>query len=557
MKNFSDLIAIYSRKSKFTGKGESVGNQIELCREYIKSHFGEKAAKKAVVFEDEGFSGGNTNRPAFKKMMEQIKNGEFKALVVYRLDRVSRNVSDFSALIEDLNQNNIVFISIREQFDTATPMGRAMMYIASVFAQLERETIAERIRDNMLELAKTGRWLGGNTPTGYCSESFKCVTINEKTKKSYKLKLVPQEAEIVKLIYDLFIKTGSLTLTESELIKQKIFTKNGNHFTRFSVKSILQNPVYMIADQEAYDYFKSKNADLFSSINDFDNCCGIMAYNRTYQKKGKTTVYKPISDWIVSVGKHKGIITGKVWVSVQDKLEQNMSKSFHRPQKNKALLTGILFCSCGSKMYPKLSKNKNCDYNIRHTYVCKLKERSKKDLCKNININGNTLDKIIVDNIKKISIEKAVFINQLEKSKYLYLSNKKENSQNFNALKKEKTDLKRKANSLLDTLADITETKAKKLIIERINQINDKINIISQNIEKTINSENKNNLNDIEIKKLCQKLITFENMFDDMTYEQKRTAIRNIVSKVVWDGENAHVFLYGSQKDNIIPKTYL
>ena len=171
MNNFSNLIAIYSRKSKFTEKGESIANQVELCREYIQAHFDENTAKNAVVFEDEGFSGGNTNRPAFKKMMEQIKNGEFKALIVYRLDRVSRNVSDFSALIDDLNRQGIVFISIREQFDTATPMGRAMMYIASVFSQLERETIAERIRDNMLELAKTGRWLGGNTPTGYCSES--------------------------------------------------------------------------------------------------------------------------------------------------------------------------------------------------------------------------------------------------------------------------------------------------------------------------------------------------------------------------------------------------
>ena len=95
MKNTSNVIAIYSRKSKFTGKGESIGNQVELCREYIRTHYGDEAADKAVVFEDEGFSGGNINRPAFKKMMTHIERGEFKALVVYRLDRVSRNVSDF------------------------------------------------------------------------------------------------------------------------------------------------------------------------------------------------------------------------------------------------------------------------------------------------------------------------------------------------------------------------------------------------------------------------------------------------------------------------------
>ena len=146
---------IYSRKSKFTGKGESIENQIELCRQYIAMHFGEEAAENVLVYEDEGFSGGNLERPQFKKMMKDSQKIAFAAIVVYRLDRISRNIGDFAKLIEDLGDRHIDFISIREQFDTSSPMGRAMMYIASVFSQLERETIAERIRDNMHELSKT------------------------------------------------------------------------------------------------------------------------------------------------------------------------------------------------------------------------------------------------------------------------------------------------------------------------------------------------------------------------------------------------------------------
>ena len=164
MAKTADTIAIYSRKSRYTGKGESIGNQIDLCREYIRTHYGDAAAEHVVVFEDEGFSGGNLNRPDFKKMMTAAKDRKFKAIVVYRLDRISRNISDFSSLIEELGRLGIDFVSIRESFDTSSPMGRAMMYIASVFSQLERETIAERIRDNMHELAKTGRWLGGTPP---------------------------------------------------------------------------------------------------------------------------------------------------------------------------------------------------------------------------------------------------------------------------------------------------------------------------------------------------------------------------------------------------------
>ena len=203
MKGNIRRVAIYSRKSKFTGKGESIGNQVELCREFVRMHYPDVKEKDVAVYEDEGFSGGNLERPDFKKMMKAARAHEFDAIVVYRLDRISRNISDFAALIEELGRLNVAFISIREQFDTASPMGRAMMYIASVFSQLERETIAERIRDNMHELAKTGRWLGGITPTGYVSESVKSVTVDGKTKKACKLKLVEEEAQIVRLVYDL------------------------------------------------------------------------------------------------------------------------------------------------------------------------------------------------------------------------------------------------------------------------------------------------------------------------------------------------------------------
>ena len=157
-------------------------------------HFGKDASENVLVYEDEGFSGGNLARPQFKKMMKDSQKIAFAAIVVYRFDRISRNIGDFAKLIEDLGDRHIDFISIREQFDTSSPMGRAMMYIASVFSQLERETIAERIRDNMHELSKTGRWLGGTTPTGYASESLSSVTVDGKVKKACKLKPIRRKS---------------------------------------------------------------------------------------------------------------------------------------------------------------------------------------------------------------------------------------------------------------------------------------------------------------------------------------------------------------------------
>lgn len=551
MKKNKDSIAIYSRKSKFTGKGESIGNQIELCKEYIRAHYGDNALDHLVVYEDEGFSGGNLNRPDFKKMMAAAKERKFKAIIVYRLDRISRNISDFSSLIEELARLDIAFVSIKEQFDTGSPMGRAMMYIASVFSQLERETIAERIRDNMHELAKTGRWLGGTTPTGFESEGEEKVTVDGKKKKTFKLKLVPQEAEIVRLIYDLFSETNSLTMTEAELMKRRIVTRNGNYFTRFSIKAILQNPVYMIADQEAYDYLTEKEADLFSDRAKFDGKHGIMAYNRTDQEKGKTTQYNPVSEWIVAVGKHPGLIPGKTWVRVQEALEQNKSKAFRRPKSNEALLTGLLYCRCGNRMYPKLSKRRTADGDVIFTYVCKLKERSQRSLCNNRNANGNTMDLAVVEQVKRLNDHNAEFIDQMEKSRKFYTGNRVQYEEQLAALQKNKAEVEKKIEGLVDSLIDLGDSTAKVRVAKRIEALTAESDALEVRIQELIALTSQHAMSDMEFDVLRQLLSVFQENIDDMPLEQKRAAIRTVVRKVIWDGVNAHIVLFGADEEEI------
>ena len=551
MRQNEDVIALYSRKSKFTGKGESIGNQVELGKEYVRVHFGDAAVDKIVVYEDEGFSGGNLNRPAFKRMMDAAKKRQFKAIIVYRLDRISRNVSDFSGLIEELARLDISFISIKEQFDTSTPMGRAMMYIASVFSQLERETIAERIRDNMHELAKTGRWLGGTTPTGFESEAIKSITVDGKTKKACKLKLVPEEADIVKTIFDLYVETDSLTLTEAALIKQGFKTKNGKYFTRFSVKAILQNPVYMVADQEAYDFFIKNDTDLFSEHDAFDGVHGMMAYNRTDQEKGRASISLPPSEWIVSVGKHPGLIPGKVWVQVQESLERNKSKSFRKPRSNEALLTGLLFCSCGERMYPKMSKRKTADGKVIYTYVCKMKERSQRTVCNSKNANGNTLDMAIIEQVKMLADDKETFVSQLEQSRKFYTGNRMDYEQRISDMRKEKAETEKKINSLVDSLVEMGDSPAKAHVTKRIEQLNEEYQSLEKRIQELEGLTTQHALSDVEFDLMRQLLTVFKDGIDEMTIEQKRAAIRTIVRKVIWDGVNAHVVLFGVQDDEI------
>lgn len=224
-------IAIYSRKSKYSDKGDSVKNQIELCLEYINLHYSSNIYDvETIIYEDEGFSGGNFKRPQFLRFIEDERKNPYDILICYRLDRISRNLSDFSSLMDEITKLNTSFISIKEQFDTKSPMGRAMMYIASVFSQLEREVIAERIRDNMMELAKTGTWLGGKPPRGFDAMRYEKVKVCEsstdslsdtKVKKACKLVVNEEEMKVIELIFSKYLELKSLIKVETYLIQNE------------------------------------------------------------------------------------------------------------------------------------------------------------------------------------------------------------------------------------------------------------------------------------------------------------------------------------------------
>lgn len=553
--NSAKQFVIYSRKSKFTGKGESIENQIELCRQYIASHYSQEEADAALVYEDEGFSGGTLERPQFKKMMKDSQNTPFSAIVVYRLDRISRNISDFAKLIEELGERQIDFISIREQFDTSSPMGRAMMYIASVFSQLERETIAERIRDNMHELAKTGRWLGGTTPTGYESESISTVTVDGKIRKACKLKSIPGEIHLIQLIFDKFLETGSLTKTDQFLLQGRYQTKRGKNFTRFAIKGILSNPVYMIADEDAYNFLTENEVDLFSEKEAFDGRHGIMAYNRTLQHPGKAHQEKPMNEWIVSVGKHTGVIPGAKWVQVQRLLSLNKSKSYRKPRSNVALLSGILYCGkCGDYMRPKLSGRLTAAGEPIYTYLCTTKERSRSKVCGMKNANGNMLDAKVLATIKKFGKQSEDMAKQITQIKKRISSSREGYDEETAKLKEQLAGTDQDIKSLVLSLRKAEGTHAEQYIMEQIDELHEKSESLKKRLSELEAVMQQHSLADVEFDLIRQTLSVMGDNIDDYSVEQKRAAIRTFIRKIVWDGENAHLYLFGSDGDYVFPK---
>ena len=396
------VFGIYCRKSVLTDKGESVENQFEMCREYIRNRFGDN--NKIIIYEDEGYSGKNTARPMFRKMTEDIKKLDY--VVCYRLDRLSRSVSDFSALVEMMNRNKTGFICIKEEFDTSKPMGKAMMYIASVFSQLERETIGERVRDNMLMLAKTGRWLGGNTPLGYSSirEAYTC---GGRTKSACFLKS-NGELETVERIFKAFEKSESLSKATDIVNDMELKTKNGLDFTNQAVKDILSNPVYCRADKKAFEYFENRNIKVYGEI------CkrGLISYNKNDDE-----------NIIIAVGKHLPIISGERWIKIQEMLRKDAAFERRGLLRGAALASGAIICGlCGEKMYAvKRSGGRGFDY------ICRRKRRKEGCLCKNL--NGVVAD----EKIKKFLKEKddIFFMKKEIRDNLLILWDGKELSINF------------------------------------------------------------------------------------------------------------------------------
>ncbi|KEI07061.1 recombinase family protein [Clostridium botulinum] len=527
--------AIYSRKSVFTGKGESIENQVQMCKNYAKKNLN---INEFIIYEDEGFSGGNINRPKFKELLLDVKKNNFNVLICYRLDRISRNVADFSSTLELLQANNISFVSIKEQFDTSTPMGKAMVYIASVFAQLERETIAERIRDNMLELAKTGRWLGGQTPLGFNSKKIICFDNELKERSFNKLSPINNELNLVKLIYNKYLETHSIHKTLKYLLSNNIKGKNGGEFASMSINDILRNPVYVQSNELVVNYLKSKGIQV----------CGIPNGNGilTYNKKNSKYKAKNIDNWIAAVSNHTGIILPNIWLEVQNSLDINSKKCNPRKGTSKrALLSGILKCGiCGFPMRVCYGKPRK-DGSKNYYYTCTMKAHSGKSRCKNPNVRGDYLEDEVISCLKELNID--FIIEELSKYKKEIASIK--TTSIVKNLHDEIEGKKTQLENLINQLSKIKDPLASNFITKKINELGNDIKNLTFK-SKSVNAEKGKNysttLNEDIILRSLKDFKTFFNNIqnfknDEDVIRRRRCLIEKIVDKILFNGNTNEI----------------
>ena len=239
--------AIYTRKSAEEGLEQefnSLDAQREACAAYVASQKAEGWVLLPTVYEDAGSSGGTLERPGLQRLLADIDAGLVEQIVVYKVDRLTRSLSDFAKLVERLEAAGAVFVSVTQSFNTATSMGRLTLHMLLSFAQFEREVTAERIRDKIAASKRKGLWMGGRVPLGY-EKDERTLRINE------------AEAETVRTLYALYRKHGTLRQVKTEADRLRLRTKRrfaadgtrtgGLPFRRGHLHCLLTNPLYAAA----------------------------------------------------------------------------------------------------------------------------------------------------------------------------------------------------------------------------------------------------------------------------------------------------------------------
>jgi site-specific DNA recombinase len=300
--------AIYTRKSSEEGLEQSFNSleaQREACQAYIASQKHEHWRLVATHYDDGGYSGGSMERPALRQLLQDIDAGKIDTVVVYKVDRLTRSLADFAKIVERLDARQVSFVSVTQQFNTTTSMGRLTLNVLLSFAQFEREVTGERIRDKIAASKRKGMWMGGTLPFGY--------DVCER-----KLMVNAHEAAQVKRIFELYLELGCVAKLKDRLDREGLRSKvrrshagqksGGRAYARGALYCLLQNPVYV---------GKVRHRDA------------------------------------IYAGEHEGIIPEQLWDKVQERLRANCNtRRTGSNAKSPSLLVGLLYDPQGNRFTP-------------------------------------------------------------------------------------------------------------------------------------------------------------------------------------------------------------
>jgi len=527
-----NTIAIYTRKSKFTGKGESIENQIEKCKKFIEFKFNIDS-ENVNIFIDEGFSGKNENRPQYQLMMEKIKKKEIDSIVIYQLNRLGRNARDIHNTMQLCDDLGVIIYSATEGFDSSTSFGRAVIGILASLAQLEREQLAERVKDNMYTLAKMGRWLGGQSPLGFDGSREYYIDETGKERSITKLKKNEEELKLVKLLYDKYLEEKSLSQVGKWALINHLTGKNGGNLNKNAINVILQNPVYVKSSKEVFEYLSNEGYEVCGE----PNGNGLLRYGKDDEP-------------IVATAKHKGVIPSDQWIEVQKILKDNAYKAPRMGKTNTALLTGLLRCKCGSTMRISYGQKRK-DGTKPFYYICNMKINSGGTRCNLKNLNGNLFEKNFIQFLKNYS--KETLFTELQK----LLNNSKdlESTISSNKIDVEIEKSNKAIKQILNKLKLTDDDELSKILLQEIKVENNKLKALSKQKEELLNDQSEVVITQSEVLAILDDLDNFQKTFDDLNLEDKQKALKSLIESITLTDDKFIVdFNIKKKLDNAINK---
>lgn len=519
--------AAYQRKSIYSDKSDSIENQARMCREYAQFKFAGKI-DHYEDYQDEGFTGADTNRPALKRLMEDIAGGLIDVLIVYQIDRLSRSVRDFANIYSLLKEKNVTFVSVKESFETNTPIGDGMVYMSTVFAQMERENIQARVTDNMLGLAKRGFWTGGNPPYGYVR---KHIVIDGK--KHCTIEPDPEAAKYVEWIFDTFLQMGiSIQSMETRFKKDGVRTVNGCFFYRQQIYRILTMPYCVPASQRIRDYFIAMGCMVEGSEEEWDGSHGVIIYGRTNAKTKRHTL-NPREDWIVCVGMHQPFISEEKWLAVQEQFHKN---KFNKKQKYPIpLLKGVLRCAkCGTLM--QVARKKLVDSVSAH-YYCQKRMRQGAEACDTRSIKADILDNKVIEIFKAIDLDESVIRNYVSEEVAV------DPERDIQALSRKLSAASAKIERLTASLAEADGSSAQKYIIAEIERQDIAIAALRRELESAKAAKRKAEAQNLDIESKTEEIKKFVRDFENLSASERNAVVREVVKECRWDGETLYLKL--------------
>ena len=452
-------IAIYARKSIERENSISCETQIEYCKNMIKP---DEKSEKIVTFVDNGFSGGNTERDGFQQMMKQIKEGKIKKVIVYRLDRISRSINDFVSILDTLKAYGVQFVSSQESFDTSTPYGEMIVKLLVVFAEFERKSIIERVTQAYSHRSELGIFMGGRKPYGFTFTDTEIHRIKTKM-----LIPVESEAEHIRYIFETYAVAGvSLRRVMSGLLKNGMQATSGSWSTA-KLSAIIQNPIYVRADNSIYEYFAVRNCRIVSDVQDFDGVHGVQLYGKSKHEA------EDMSDMKIVVMQHEGLIDAKVWLDCQKKLGNN--KQIGQSNSNEtSWLGGKVFCKkCGRMMRANKGSTRK-DGSCTRYFSCTGKSHN--HIC--VGVKVPMYAESLENTMYELITEKIASLNDVRHSI------QSENYSKINSMKNRISEIKAEQAKLVDLLMNnAVASDMLKLLNERAKMLSEEQHDIYEKID--------------------------------------------------------------------------